>query len=313
MSPRYALTPDKAAIGRRDGAHVMRQALRIGACLVCAALAQAAQAADPSRGVRVRPVAAQSGGLTIVPVDEPPGGGGEGQGGFSTTVKLETARPSQSSGASADQSRRKIVAEPIRIAALDGETGWFPALQRVRPVVLVDVAAKPDLTWDPKSREVLAGLDVVARGVTAADLPGVVDQALAVAWLKREKAQANQPIKMLSADQLHTRGSRVDVRVERLTGRYLILFDLSGIGSAQLLYPLGADPEQRSDPSYTVTFQVREPFGVDYVVAVTAARPMTELQRILRESARRIDLEAFASAMDGLDARIGYVRIFTSP
>ena len=313
MSPRYAPRPDKAAIGRCVGAHMMRKALRIGGCLVCAVLAQAAQAADASRGVRVRPVAAQSGGLTIVPVDEPPGAGGEGQGGFSTTVKLETARPPQSSDTSADKSLRKIVAGPIRIAALDGETGWFQALERVRPVVLVDASAKPDLTWDPKSREVLAGLDVVARGVTAADLPGVVDQALTAAWLKRENARADQPIKMLSADQLHTRGSRIDVRVEQLTGRYLILFDLSGIGSAQLLYPLGADPEQRSDPTYTVTFQAREPFGVDYLVAVTAARPMTELQRILRESARRIDLQAFASAMDGLDARIGYIRIFTSP
>lgn len=275
--------------------------------------AESTSAVDQTRGVRVRPVGAGAGGLTIVPADEPPAQAGGGQDGFTTPVRLEAAPGAGTADAKAARSLADIGAEPIRIAALDGQAAWFPALQRLRPVVLVDAKSNPDLIWDPKSREVLAGPDVVARDISAADLTGVVDQALAIAWLKRQQAREVQPIKLLSVDELHTRGSRIDIEIQQLRGRYLVLFDLSGTGAAQLLYPLGADPAQRADPTYTVTFQVREPFGADYVVAVTAARPMPELEQTLRESARHIDLQALASALDGLDPHIGYVRIFTSP
>lgn len=333
MSPIQASKQEQVMVGRPAG--MARRAPLVGVGALAASLAQpladaaptsqwrwGAVAASPeaaivsaaqTRGVRVRPVGAESGGLTILPADESPPQPGGGQSGIATPVGLEAAPGAGAADAKAGRSLADIGGGPIRIASLDGETAWFPALQRQRPVVLVDAKSNPDLTWDPKSHEVLAGPDVVARDISAADLTGVVDQALAVAWLKRRQTEANQPIKLLSVDELHTRGSRIDIEVQQLSGRYLVLFDLSGTGAVQLLYPLGADPMQRADPTYAVTFQVREPFGADYVVAVTAAGPMPELERSLRESARQIDVGALASAVDGLDARIGYVRIFTTP
>lgn len=336
MSPNEAMRPGYEAF-RRIRADRVRKALRgiglWGACacfgapafameavhaserLVCVSIVghggagcgfaddRSGEASDRVRGIRVRPVASGSGGLTILPADEPQDGVSQGLA-QPTPMKLKAAD---------EPGLRKIAVGPIRIASLDGQSAWFPSLQRQRPVVLVDARANPDLTWDPKSREVLVGPDVVARDVSAADLPGVVDQALALAWLKQQSGRASQPMKLLSGDELLTRDTRIEVQVEQLTGKYLVLFNLSGTGATQLLYPLGSDPPQRPDATYSVVFQVREPFGADHIVAVTSARPMPELEKILRESARRLNPDRLASALERNDARIGYVRIFTTP
>jgi hypothetical protein len=206
--------------------------------------------------------------------------------------------------------------ETIRVAALSGQNALLADLQRQAPVTLVAPNANPDLVWDPRTNDVLEGADVIARNVGASDLPGVVARTMALDRLKQRAARGAQAIKLLPGDELHTKGARIEIEVEQLTDRYLVLFNLSGNGNVQLLYPLGSDPPQRSDPNYGVEFQVREPYGADLIIAVTANHRLTELERLLRQSSRQISPERLADVLSREDAqgvRIGYVGLFTSP
>ncbi len=283
------------------------------AAFVAPAAQEAPVARLRSRGVSVRPVQADADeGLSIVAADEDgriQSGASSAVGGGSSLIEASAATGRQQQ--SGDGGR--IAVRPIRLASLDGNTNRLSDLQREQSVVLVDANSNPDLLWDPRTLDVLAGRDVVARNITPADMPGVVDQALALTWLKQRATLASQQIRMLPGDQLHTKGTRIEISVDQLTNRFLVLFNLSGNGSAQLLYPLGSDPPQRLDAAYSVAFQVQEPFGADHIVAVSSSKPLTELERTLRQSSRRLPPERLASALRGADARVGFVGLFTSP
>jgi hypothetical protein len=84
----------------------------------------------------------------------------------------------------------------------------------------------------------------------------------------------------------------------------------------QLLYPLGSDSPQRIDPKYSVALQVREPFGADLIVAATANQRLSELERLLRQSSRRISPQKLADVLsrdESQGLRLGFVGLFTSP
>ena len=115
---------------------------------------------------------------------------------------------------------------------------------------------------------------------------------------------------------MHSKGTRIEINVEQLTNRFLVLFNISGSGNVQLLYPLGSDAPQRTDPLYSVEFQVREPFGADHIVAITASGRLGELERLLKASGRRLSADRLAEVINRSDVqgvRVGYVGLYTSP
>ena len=179
----------------------------------------------------------------------------------------------------------------VRLASLDGRNEKLSELPQFLPVELVAPDAQPDLLWDPMSRDVLAGPDVVARDVSVSDLPGVVERTLLLKSLKQKASLRAQNIRLLPGDDLHPKGSRVEIEVNDLVGRYLVLFDLAGNGAAQMLYPLGSDPPKRDNGQYTVPFYVREPFGADLIVAITANQRLDDVERLLKRSGRRLNAD----------------------
>ena len=267
-----------------------------------AATAGRAVVAEVTRGISVHPVgAAQSGGggLTILsasPPDDKP------------AVAIFGA-PDRPAAASPD-------GDLVKLASLDGRALELGDLPKTLPVKLVAPSGDPDIVWDPNSHDVLSGGDVIAHDVSVADLAGVVDRTLVLDGLKRRAAQHAQDIRLLPGDDVHAKGTRVEIDVGKLNDRYLVLFDLAGNGAAQLLYPLGSDPPQRTDADYSAELQVREPFGADLIVAVTAKQRLGDLERLLQQSARRLDPLLFRQALSQSDSaglKIGFVGLFTAP
>ena len=207
--------------------------------------------------------------------------------------------------------------KPVRLAALDGQDAHFTGLARreasfeiVRPVDY------PDIIWDPKSRDVLAWGDVIAYRIDKADLPSVIDRAAAVRDLKQIASKAPQSIRMTPDDRLQRRDTVVHVQVSEMAGRALILFNIAGDGTVQLLYPVASDPRLSDKPEFSLKVRVREPFGADQIIAVTSEQPMNALEDALMQlNGRRSATQAigmmqrFAPA----DARIGATSLFTSP
>ena len=206
---------------------------------------------------------------------------------------------------------------PIRVAALDGKISYFPnptsrdgAFQAVQPT------DNPDLIWDPVSHDVISWGDVVAYGVDIADLPTVIDRTAAIRALKRIATQSPQVMRISPDDRQHHNDQSVEIDLSDAAGRALVVFNVSGDGTIQMLYPIGSDPSPIQSASLRLPLRVREPFGADQVVAITSRQRMVELEKVLLQVNRR---RASAQVIKSLqrymppDARIGSIGFFTVP
>ena len=206
---------------------------------------------------------------------------------------------------------------PVRLAALDGKTSYFPNLKsRDATFQAVQPTDNPDLIWDPVSHDVIAWGDVVAYGVALADLPTVVDRTAAIRTLKSIATQSPQVMRVSPDDRLHNNGQMIEIDLSDVAGRAVVLFNVSGDGTIQMLYPIGADVSPARSASLRLPLRVREPFGAEQVIAVTSQQRMGDLENVLLQLNRRYasgevvkSLERYMPA----DARIGSVGFFTVP
>jgi len=206
---------------------------------------------------------------------------------------------------------------PVRIASLDGQAARLSGLDpREAAFDVVPPSHAPDLVWDPATGDLLAGADVVAYRMQKAELPSAIDRAAAARVLKQAAAKAPQAMRVIPGDAVHRADSKVAVEIGNLSGRALILFNIAGDGTVQLLYPLDADPKIVRDNLYRLPVRVRGPFGADLVVAVTSERPMPMLEQALKPlDQRRNALQALRAVerYRPADGRVGATSIFTAP
>jgi len=206
---------------------------------------------------------------------------------------------------------------PVKIASLDGNNAHFAGLKAQQaPFEIVRPVDYPDLTWDPASHDVLAWGDVVAYGVDPTDLPSVIDRAMAVRKLKLIAGKTPQPIKVTPDDSRHRNASVVQIELTDVAGRALILFDITGDGTVQMLYPIGADPYILQNASYSFPVRVRKPFGSDQLIAVTAQSRMTALEQAVKGFDNRKNAVQIINMIKRYapgNARIGSAGLFTAP
>ncbi len=228
----------------------------------------------------------------------------------SVSIGQQTAQPGP--GLEAGHTDR-----PIKIAALDGKTGYFSGLApREAAFEIVQPIDHPDLIWDPASHDVLSWGDVVASGIDPTDLPSVIDRATAIRELKRIATKEPQEIKLAPDDSLHHKASLVHVEMKDVADRALILFNIAGDGTVQMLYPVESDPVVVRTAEFSFPVRVREPYGSDQLVVVTSKQRMTALE----QAARGLDRRRSAVQMINMvkryapgDARIGSAGLFTAP
>ena len=206
---------------------------------------------------------------------------------------------------------------PVKVAALDGNrahfTGVTPRDARIEIVAPVD---NPDIVWDSASRDVIAWGDVVAYKIDKADLPSVIDRTAAIRELKQMASHAPQVIKIAPNDSLHRDQSQVQVELADLAGRSLIMFNIAGDGTVQLLYPIGSDAPVVRSATLSFPVRVRAPFGADQVVAITSGDRMKELEQVVAQLERRRSAAQMIRMIQRYaprDARIGSVGLFTAP
>jgi uncharacterized caspase-like protein len=207
--------------------------------------------------------------------------------------------------------------DAVRVAVLGNQRELLTDLQakyaHFQPVAITD---HPDLVWDPATLDVLARGDVVAHQIKRKDLPNVIDWVAAVSGFKRLAAKAPQAVRVLPGDKVHARGSHIEVQVSGVAQRSLLLFDITGDGTVQVLYPIGSDPPVLTTADYKFSVVVGEPFGADQVVAITSSQPLTDLEGALKAMNPQFaavevyrSVERYAPA----DARIGAASLYTAP
>ncbi len=212
---------------------------------------------------------------------------------------------------------RSDVERPVRIASLDGNRTRLAGLaSRGAAFEVVRPADNPDLIWDPVSNDVVAWGDVIAYRVDLSDLPSIIDRAAAIRELKRIAVKVPQSLRVIPNDGLYRRDSLVQLEVSDVAERALILFNIAGDGTVQLLYPLASNTPVLHEPEFRFPVRARVPLGSDQLVAVTSQRRMPELE----QAVRRLDRQRSALQMVRMlrqyapnDARIGSAGVFTAP
>jgi uncharacterized caspase-like protein len=207
--------------------------------------------------------------------------------------------------------------DPVRVAVLGNQTELLKAVQpkeaNFQPVT---VSENPDLIWDPVTLEVVTNGDVVARQINRQELPGVIDRIAAINGFKRLAAKSPQTVKVLPGDKVYSRDSRIEVQVTGVAQRALLLFNIAGDGTVQTLYPIGSDQPIVTTPDFKFSVVVREPFGVDQVVAVTSAQRLSDLEQVLKvwnQQKTPVEVYRLVERYAPPDARIGATSLYTSP
>lgn len=206
---------------------------------------------------------------------------------------------------------------PVRLASLTDRTSVFAGLLPLRsPFEIVAADAAPDLIWDPVAHEAIAGGDKVALDVDLDDLPGVIDRTAGVRDLKTLVVRSPQALRVLPDASLHRKGTRIEVEVGDLAGRSLVMADITGSGTVQMLYPMKPAETASRSGDLRIPFVVRDPYGADQVVAITSTAPMDGLVTALRALDKRRSAGEVADVIRRFgppDARIGLVGLFTVP
>jgi hypothetical protein len=237
-----------------------------------------------------------------------------------SSVAPASARPAAGGIAPPPAPKPRIVeavTTPIRLAALDGKTSYFPGLKpRDTTVQAVQPTDNPDLIWDPVSHDVIAWGDVIAYGVDLVDLPTVIDRTAAIRTLKSIATQSPQVMRVSPDDRLHNNGQTVDIDLADVAGRAVVLFNVSGDGTIQMLYPIGSDASPARSADLRLPLRVRDPFGAEQIVAVTSQQRMPDLENMLQQLNRRHASGQVVKTLERYmppDARIGSVGFFTVP
>jgi hypothetical protein len=144
----------------------------------------------------------------------------------------------------------------------------------------------------------------------------VIDRTAALRDIKQLVTRSPQAIKLLPDASLHRSGSIVEVEVDGAKDRALIVFDITGNGTVQLLYPMSYHQPILHADTYRARFSVRDPYGADEVVAITASERMSVLEQALQKlDGRRSagQLTDVIARFGPRDARIGVLGLFTAP
>jgi len=121
---------------------------------------------------------------------------------------------------------------------------------------------------------------------------------------------------VLPDDKIHQRDSHIEVQVSGVAQRSLLLFNITGDGTVQALYPIGSDSPVIATADYKFPVVVGEPFGADQVVAITSSQRLGDLEQALKKmNQRRTAMEVYKLVEHYAppDARIGATSLYTAP
>ena len=181
-----------------------------------------------------------------------------------------------------------------------------------------------NLAWNAKGDVRNATGDVVAFGVTPAQLQDAVDARRVLNALAKTMEQqcgavgtTVAALNQSASDRYYTPRDRVQVSTGTSALPFLTVVDLTANGTVQFLYPNGADPGERPEERSwsSPPFDVVKPFGQDTVLFIRSDRPLDRLHDTLtrlHDGQRPIALyDALRADLGGTKFLIGLQSLFT--
>lgn len=189
-----------------------------------------------------------------------------------------------------------------------------------------DVGAA-DFYWDEPSGELLSTAgDLLATGLSLskplhaqARLRGVFDKRSAMQVLHRSSRPKLLKTSLQPDAVSHAKGQLIEPSFHGQHGEYLLVLNLAGDGTVQLVYPLSAygDPLRHGFRPWSLALQVADPLGEDHMVALAFKEPQPELLLALELlNGTRAALKVVALLKPHLKARtveVGLLGMFSRP
>jgi hypothetical protein len=210
--------------------------------------------------------------------------------------------------------------KPVRVA-VNGDVSALKGVNpKSTPFVIVTDAADADLVWDSRTKEVIVAGDVVAEGVAAQDVPDAVDRMRAISEIAQMSERRPQTIQLLPSDRLHHDKEVLTFEARDIQDKYAVVFNISGTGEVQFLYPQPGkkDSAQVRSATWRLPVKVGRPFGADTLVVIVSDQPlsnlMNEIEALDEHQAAIQAVQALRQSLPQTDAtRIGFASIFTAP
>lgn len=191
---------------------------------------------------------------------------------------------------------------------------------------VTDVGAA-DFYWDEPSGELLSTAgDLLATGLSLskpqdaqARLRGVFEKRSAMQVLHRASRPKLLKTSLQPDAVSHAKGQLVEPSFHGQHGEYLLVLNLAGDGTVQLVYPLSAygDPLRHGYRPWSLALQVTDPLGEDHLVALAFKEPQPELLLALELlNGTRAPLKILALLEPYLSARtveVGLLGMFSRP
>jgi hypothetical protein len=209
---------------------------------------------------------------------------------------------------------------PIRIRIVNGTGKVLSGIEPLQvPFRIVEMGERADLIWDAERREVVSPLgDVIAAGIEPHFLPGVVDRTDAVMRIAKLAESRPQSIEVQPNNAQHRDGERVQFHIKDVDQKYLILFNVSGEGTVQHLFPKPYDAARLAGQKFELPLDVRKPFGADHMVAIVSDARLKDIEQALVQ----VDGRRAAGYIPGIlqplqstdrNVRVGTAGLFTAP
>lgn len=211
-------------------------------------------------------------------------------------------------------------AKPVRVAVNGDASALAGVHPGSAPFVVVSDAKDADLVWDSRTHEAIVAGDVIARDVGPQGVPAVADRVRAIANISLISEPRPQTVELLPNDKLHHDKEIIALEARGVEGKYAVIFNVSGNGTVQFLYP--KPEEQDSDRVKSATWRlpvkVGKPFGADTVIVTVSDQPLGSLADDLKQLD---DRPAALAAMQLVHkflpqtaaTRVGFASIFTAP
>lgn len=204
----------------------------------------------------------------------------------------------------------------VRIAVADGDRAKLDALVgREAPFEVVAPSENPDLVWDPETQNVNAGSAIISQHVAVPAIAGVIDRTAVVRILAEQAKSRQQSIRFDGANRLYHNNESIQILVDGVANRALVLTDIAGDGRMEILYPTGSEVPILTSSPYIVQSTIGPPYGTDVLVAITSAKPIDAVVLRLQQARPTDPVEFLRLVHDNLppDARIGLLTQSTAP
>lgn len=216
-------------------------------------------------------------------------------------------------GAAGAAEARVTVAVVGGARAMDGLSG-VP-----KGVTATDNQAEADLIYDADKGTIdhrVGGR--VAENIRPDQAGPIFAKFETLAWLKAVAAVDPVSARVVSGNQAHAKGERVQIRIDGARLPYLTLFNLPPDGRVEFYLPDGPDAAKKSYIGQAIqeTFQVdKPPYGAEHMVAIFSAEVLTSLHQALRQMGSADRAAALPDVLPGLlegkDIQVGVLDIYT--